>query len=126
MIYFNFLFDYFYHNIINTFLKRQKNQSFLIDLIINIALVRRFLLLEQVSGIEPPSQPWQGRVLADVLHLHNLEGLVGFEPTIRELQSHALPLGYRPKYLFRIIIITKKFFFYNIIFKKTRFNSRFF
>ena len=26
----------------------------------------------------------------------NLEGLVGFEPTIRELQSHALPLGYRP------------------------------
>ena len=26
-----------------------------------------------------------------------LEGLVGFEPTIRELQSHALPLGYRPK-----------------------------
>ncbi len=26
-----------------------------------------------------------------------MEGLVGFEPTIRELQSHALPLGYRPK-----------------------------
>ena len=25
-----------------------------------------------------------------------MEGLVGFEPTIRELQSHALPLGYRP------------------------------
>ena len=53
--------------------------------------------MEQVSGIEPPSQPWQGRVLADVLHLHNLEGLVGFEPTIRELQSHALPLGYGAK-----------------------------
>ena len=26
----------------------------------------------------------------------SMEGLVGFEPTIRELQSHALPLGYRP------------------------------
>ena len=25
-----------------------------------------------------------------------MEGLVGFEPTIGELQSHALPLGYRP------------------------------
>ena len=70
MTYFNFLFDYFYHNIINTFLKRQKNQSFLIDLIINIALVRRFLQLEQVSRIELPSQPWQGRILTAVLHLH--------------------------------------------------------
>ena len=72
MTYFNFLFDYFYHNIINTFLKRQKNQSFLIDLIINIALVRRFLQLEQVSRIELPSQPWQGRILTAVLHLHEL------------------------------------------------------
>lgn len=26
--------------------------------------------LEQVSGIEPPSQPWQGRILTVVLHLH--------------------------------------------------------
>ncbi len=25
-----------------------------------------------------------------------MEGPVGFEPTIRELQSHALPLGYEP------------------------------
>ena len=25
-----------------------------------------------------------------------MEGLVGFEPTLRELQSRALPLGYRP------------------------------
>lgn len=55
-----------------------------------------------------------------------LEAPPGFEPGVKDLQSHALPLGYRPKYLFRIIIITKKFFFYNIIFKKTRFNSRFF
>lgn len=53
MTYFYFLFDYFYHIIINTFLKRQKNQSFLIDLIINIALVRRFLLLERMTGVEP-------------------------------------------------------------------------
>ena len=27
---------------------------------------------------------------------NKLEGLVGFEPTIGELQSHALPLGYKP------------------------------
>ena len=30
------------------------------------------------------------------LHLQ-LEGPVGFEPTIKELQSTALPLGYDPK-----------------------------
>ena len=30
-----------------------------------------------------------------------LEGLVGFEPTLRELQSRALPLGYRPIFLFQ-------------------------
>ena len=26
--------------------------------------------MEQVNGIEPSSQPWQGRILAAVLHLH--------------------------------------------------------
>ena len=31
-----------------------------------------------------------------------MEDPVGFEPTIRELQSHALPLGYRSICLFRI------------------------
>ena len=35
-----------------------------------------------------------------------MEGLVGFEPTIRELQSHALPLGYRPIPLDDIINFT--------------------
>ena len=28
--------------------------------------------MEQVAGIEPAPQPWQGRVLADILSLHNL------------------------------------------------------
>ncbi len=32
-----------------------------------------------------------------IITIFILEGLVGFEPTIRELQSHALPLGYRPR-----------------------------
>ena len=31
----------------------QKNQSFQIDLIINVTLVRRFYLMERVEGIEP-------------------------------------------------------------------------
>lgn len=34
--------------------------------------VRTDSSMEQVSGIEPPSQPWQGRILTAVLHLHNL------------------------------------------------------
>ena len=33
-----------------------------------------------------------------------MEGLVGFEPTLRELQSHALPLGYRPISLNSLIL----------------------
>ena len=41
-----------------------------------------------------------------------MEGLVGFEPTIRELQSHALPLGYRP-----ILIICDIIRFYIILIK---------
>ena len=32
-----------------------------------------------------------------------MEGLVGFEPTIRELQSHALPLGYRPTCIYIVL-----------------------
>ena len=31
-----------------------------------------------------------------------MEDPVGFEPTIRELQSHALPLGYGPKKMLHI------------------------
>lgn len=34
------------------------------------SIARLFIFLEQVSGIEPPSQPWQGRILTVVLHLH--------------------------------------------------------
>lgn len=30
--------------------------------------------MEQVMGIEPTSQPWQGHVLAVVLHLHKYGG----------------------------------------------------
>ena len=65
--------------------------------IVNVRKVRTETSLERMRGIEPPSQPWQGRIRATKLHPQFLEGLVGFEPTIRELQSHALPLGYRPK-----------------------------
>ena len=44
-----------------------------------------------------------------VRRLFHMEGLVGFEPTIRELQSHALPLGYRPIcYVFNFIQIVNK------------------
>jgi hypothetical protein len=41
----------------------KKNQSFQIDLIIDVALVRRFYLLEQVRGIEPPYSAWEADVL---------------------------------------------------------------
>ncbi len=34
--------------------------------------------LEQVAGIEPAPQPWQGRVLADILYLHNVAPRSGF------------------------------------------------
>ena len=52
--------------------------------------------MEQARRIELPSQPWQGRIRATKLRSH-LEGPVGFEPTIKELQSTALPLGYDPR-----------------------------
>lgn len=62
--------------IINTILplgwflcKQQKNQSFDWFLYINVRKVRTDSSMEQVMGIEPTSQPWQGRVLAVVLHL---------------------------------------------------------
>ena len=42
-----------------------------------------------------------------------MEGLVGFEPTIRELQSHALPLGYRP-----ILIYMQNKLAYSLYLKK--------
>ena len=47
----------------------QKNQSFQIDLIVNVTLVRRFYLMEQVRRIELPSQPWQGYILTIEPHL---------------------------------------------------------
>ena len=52
--------------------------------------------MERTRGIEPPSQPWQGRVLTIEPRSHIMEGLDGFEPTIKVLQTHALPLGYSP------------------------------
>ena len=54
--------------------------------------------MERTRGIGPPQQPWQGCILPLNYVRIKVEGLVGFEPTIRELQSHALPLGYRPIY----------------------------
>ena len=35
--------------------------------------------LEQMTGIEPASQPWQGRILTVVLHLQVVTSM-GFEP----------------------------------------------
>ena len=31
-------------------------------------------VLEQVMGIEPTSQPWQGRIITVILHLHGISG----------------------------------------------------
>ena len=39
----------------------------------------KVISLEQVKGIEPSPQPWQGRVLTVILHL--LERVMGIEPT---------------------------------------------
>lgn len=36
---------------------------------LTISNVRVLILMEQVSRIELPSQPWQGRILTAVLHL---------------------------------------------------------
>ena len=52
------------------------------------------VIMERMREIESPSQPWQGRILTTKLHPH-MEGPTGFEPVIRVLQTHALPLGYR-------------------------------
>ena len=30
--------------------------------------------LEQMKGIEPSSQPWQGRIITSILHLHGFSG----------------------------------------------------
>ena len=49
-------------------------------------------IMERMREIESPSQPWQGRILTTKLHPH-MEGPTGFEPVIRVLQTHALPLG---------------------------------
>ena len=35
--------------------------------------VRFLSIMEQVNGIEPSSQPWQGRILAAVLHLRDID-----------------------------------------------------
>ena len=48
--------------------------------------------MERMREIESPSQPWQGRILTTKLH-PQMEGPTGFEPVIRVLQTHALPLG---------------------------------
>ena len=43
--------------------KTQKNQLLLVDLIINVTLVRRFYLMEQVRRIELPYTAWKAVVL---------------------------------------------------------------
>ena len=50
--------------------------------------------MERMREIESPSQPWQGHILTTKLHPQKkMEGPTGFEPVIRVLQTHALPLG---------------------------------
>ena len=66
--------------------------------------------MERTRGIEPPSQPWQGRILTIEPRSHKLEGLDGFEPTIKVLQTHALPLGYSP---IALLIIANTITFFN-------------
>ena len=48
----------------------KKLTIFQINLYIKFEIVRTDSSMEQVMGIEPTSQPWQGHVLAVVLHLH--------------------------------------------------------
>ena len=31
-------------------------------------------MLEQMKGIEPSSQPWQGHIITSILHLHGFSG----------------------------------------------------
>ena len=57
------------------------------------SLMTSCFFMERTRGIEPPSQPWQGRILTIEPRSHKLEGPTGFEPVIRVLQTHALPLG---------------------------------
>ncbi len=49
----------------------QKNQSKRIDYMLSSNIkVRTETSLERMRGIEPPSQPWQGRIRATKLHPH--------------------------------------------------------
>ena len=41
---------------------------------------------KRVRGVEPPSQPWQGCVIAVILHPHFVPGL-GIEPSLLLFQS---------------------------------------
>ena len=40
--------------------------------------------VEQVMGIEPTSNPWQGLIITIILYLHKLVGDVGADPTVPE------------------------------------------
>lgn len=55
--------------------------------------------MEQVSGIEPPSQPWQGRILTAVLHLHDIIILSNYTLKCKEKLQN---------YLFYYIIMSEE------------------
>lgn len=60
-----------------------------------------FFALERASGIEPPSRPWQGRVIATIPRPQCCNNYItmcrGGELNTRPiaLQANALPLSYR-------------------------------
>ena len=46
----------------------------------HLIMFKILIRLEQVEGIEPSSQPWQGRIITFILYLHKLVGTSGLEP----------------------------------------------
>ncbi len=55
------------------------------------------LILERVSGFEPPSFPWKGKIIAIIRHPQlALVGEPGFEPGLNPPKGLVLPLHYSP------------------------------
>ena len=78
----------------NFYVKKVKTQNWIGQLKTRTYWFEYHIILERTRGIEPPSQPWQGRVLTiEPRSQIKMEGPNGFEPMIRVLQTHALPLG---------------------------------
>ena len=48
----------------------------------------RFSIMEQVTGIEPVSQPWQGRIITAILYLHMYKALSYSADSNGNLRGH--------------------------------------